>query len=241
MEIYNFNKNIKTDKKIETNKIFETDKESNYINEFNTINKIDTINEISTINEINKIKEFNENKKITTNKKEIESILLEKVVTVEPLKDNEAAQEDLKRLLNRTSLTRTLSEGNKVTFYNLEIIFEIMNTLAKDREIKWKYHYDAIIDKNARYVLRINIKSFFNRLINKFKELGYECCFDENKAYDVGRLIKHKDYCLGNFNTRFLREDQSEKKYINSSCVYIDIAELQNLGVNISDLLVDNS
>jgi len=238
MEIYNFNRDIKTNKKIGSNKKFDTEKESNIINESNNIN---AIKEFNAINEINTLKEFNENREITTNKKEIESILLEKVVTVEPLRDNVPAQEDLKRLLNRTSLTRTLSEGNKITFYNLEIIFEIMNTLAKDREIKWKYHYDAIIDKNARYVLRINIKSFFNKLINKFKELSYECCFDENKSYDVVRLIKHKDYCLGNFNTRFLREDQSEKKYINSSCVYIDIAELQNLGVNISDLLVDNS
>jgi len=238
MEIYNFNRDIKTNKKIGSNKKFDTEKESNIINESNNIN---AIKEFNAINEINTLKEFNENREITTNKKEIESILLEKVVTVEPLRDNVPAQEDLKRLLNRTSLTRTLSEGNKITFYNLEIIFEIMNTLAMDREIKWKYHYDAIIDKNARYVLRINIKSFFNKLINKFKELSYECCFDENKSYDVVRLIKHKDYCLGNFNTRFLREDQSEKKYINSSCVYIDIAELQNLGVNISDLLVDNS
>lgn len=112
-----------------------------------------------------------------------ELILSEQVITEEKLKDNQPAKEDLKRLLNKASLTRSYSDSNKITFYNLEIVFEIMNIMAKDREIKWKHHYDAIIDKNARYVLRINIKSFFNKLIKKCTELGYQCCFDENKPY----------------------------------------------------------
>ncbi|MPM93531.1 hypothetical protein SDC9_140670 [bioreactor metagenome] len=90
-------------------------------------------------------------------------------------------------------------------------------------------------------MLRINIKSFFDKLIKKCRELGYQCCFDENKPHDVGRLIRYKHYCLGNFNTRFLREEHSEKKYINTRCIYIDIAELQNLGVNINGMLVDNN
>lgn len=183
---------------------------------------------------------YSNKKEITKNLKD-ELILSEQVITEEESKDNQPAKEDLKRLLNKASLTRSYSDSNKITFYNLEIIFEIMNTMAKEREIKWKHHYDAIIDKNARYVLRISIKSFFNRLIKKCRELGYQCCFDENKPCDLGRLIRHKEYCLGNFNARFLREDESEKKYITSSCVYIDIAELQNLGVNINGMLRDNT
>lgn len=185
--------------------------------------------------------EIYSNKKEPIKNLKNELILSEQVITEEKLKDNQPAKEDLKRLLNKTSLTRSHSDSDKITFYNLEIIFEIMNTMAKDREIKWKHHYDAIIDKNARYVLRINIKSFFNKLIKKSRELGYQCCFDENKPYDLGRLIRHKEYCLGNFNARLLREDESEKRYINSRCSYIDIAELQNLGVNISGMLVDNT
>lgn len=184
---------------------------------------------------------YNNNKESVTNIKDIKNILGELGITEEQLKFNDAAQEDLKRFFNNRVKTRNYSESKKITFYNLEIIFEIMNLMAKEREIKWKYHYDTTIDKNANYVLRINLKSFYNNLLRKFKEQGYESCFIENKPYDLGRLMKHKDYCLGNFNTRFLREDQSEKKYINNNSLYIDIAELQNLGVDISELLVDNN
>lgn len=185
--------------------------------------------------------EIYSNKEVVKNMRDIKSILNEQVITEEKIGDTEPAQEDLKRLLNSLGITRSYSKTNKITLDNLEIIFEVMNDMAKDKEIKWKYHYDAIIDKNARYVLRINIKSFFEKLIVKCRELGYQCYFDENKPHDVGRLIRHKHYCLGNFNTRFLREDGSEKRYINSRCIYIDIAELQNLGVNINGMLVDNN
>lgn len=185
--------------------------------------------------------EIYSNRKETIRNLKNELILSEQVITEEKLKDNHPAKKDLKRLLNKASSTRNYSDSNKITFYNLEIIFEIMNTMAKEREIKWKYHYDGIIDKNARYVLRINIKSFFNKLIKKCRELDYQCCFDENKPYDLGRLIRHKEYCLGNFSARLLREDESEKRYINSRCIYIDIAELENLGVNINGMLVDNN
>jgi hypothetical protein len=184
---------------------------------------------------------YNNNEESVTNMKDIKSVLSEQAISEEQLKFNDAAQEDLKRFLNKRLKIRNHEVSKKITFYNLEIIFEIMNLMAKEREIKWKYHYDTTIDKNANYVLRINLKSFYNKLLGKFREQGYESCFVENKPYDLGRLIKHKDYCLGNFNTRFLREDQSEKKYINSNCVYIDIAEIQNLGVEISELLVDNN
>ncbi len=184
---------------------------------------------------------YNNNKESVTNIKDIKNILGEHGITEEQLKFNDAAQEDLKRFINKKSKIRNYSESKKITFYNLEIIFEIMNLMAKERKIKWKYHYDTTIDRNANYVLRINLKSFYNNLLRFLKEQGYESCFIENKPYDLGRLMKHKDYCLGNFNTRFLREDQSEKKYINSSSIYIDIAELQNLGVDISELLVDNN
>lgn len=184
---------------------------------------------------------YNDNKENVTNMKDIKSILSGQATSEEQLNFSDAAQEDLKRFFNNRVKTRNYSESKKITFYNLEIIFEIMNLMAKEREIKWKYHYDTTIDKSANYVLRINLKSFYNNLLMNLKEQGYESCFIENRPYDLGRLMKHKDYCLGNFNTRFLREDQSEKKYINSNCVYIDIAELQNLGVDISELLVDNN
>lgn len=185
--------------------------------------------------------EIYSNKKEPIKNLKNEIMLSEQVITEEKSKDNKPAKGDLKKFSNKVSLTRSYSDSNKITFYSLEIIFEIMNTMAKEREIKWKYHYDGIIDKNARYVLRINIKSFFNKLIKKCRELGYQCCFDENKPYDLGRLIRHKEYCLGNFSVRLLREDESEKKDINSRCIYIDIAELENLGVNISGMLIDNT
>jgi len=142
---------------------------------------------------------------------------------------------------NWEELIMGIYNNKKITFYNLEVIFEIMNLMAKEREIKWKYHYDTAIDKSANYVLRINLKSFYNKLLRKCREQGYESWFIASKPYDLGRLIKHKEYCLGIFNTRFLREDQSERKYINSNCLYIHIAELQNLGIDISELLVDNN
>jgi hypothetical protein len=184
---------------------------------------------------------YNNNKESVTNMKDIKNLLSGQDISEEQLRFNDTAQEDLKRFLNKRAKTRSYSNNKKITFYNLEIIFKIMNLMAKDREIKWKYHYDTTIDKSANYVLRINLKSFYNKLLRKCREHGYESCFIENKSYDLGRLIKYKEYCLGNFNTRFLREDQSEKKYINSSCTYIDIVELQNLGVDISELLVDNN
>jgi hypothetical protein len=128
----------------------------------------------------------------------------------------------------------------EINFDNLEIMFKVMNVMAGEGEIRWKYDYDAIIDKNATYILRINIKAFFGKLLKKSRELGFETSFQEDRAFDFARTIKHKKYCLGSFNTRFLRQDNSERKFISNSAVFIDIAMLQNMGIEIGEMVVDN-
>ncbi|MEG0772640.1 hypothetical protein [Clostridium sp.] len=128
----------------------------------------------------------------------------------------------------------------EINYTNLKQIFQVMNELAGEGQIKWKYDYDAIIDKKATYILRINIKALYSKLLKKCKEKGIKTPFYEDRPFDFARVLQNENYYLGSFNTRFLRQDNSERKFVSTSAVHIDVAALQTMGVEVGAMLVDN-
>lgn len=139
-------------------------------------------------------------------------------------------------------------------------VFDILNSLAVSKKIMWKVDFDTCIGKDGNYILRLNYRSFSEKLLKFFYD-NYICSggnssmegkSDEDEAFKSSVIsmginpdslreeIKEKSYCIkSNYPVNFYTHEGMGRK-ITCRAALLDIYKLKASGANIDHLLTDN-
>lgn len=133
-------------------------------------------------------------------------------------------------------------------------VFEILNSLAVSKKIIWKVDFDTCIGKDGNYILRLNYRSFSEKLLKFFYD-NYICSgrnSSEDEAFKSSVIsmginpislreeIKEKSYCIqSSYPVNFYTHEGMGRK-ITCRAALLDIYKLKASGANIDHLLTDN-